>query len=266
MQEDLIVQRVVQIRQSQRCVGGRKLLLMMNDFLEQHNIQIGRDSLFEILRDNALLVRRRKRKAPRTTWSNHWFRRHPYRVKDFIATAPGQLWVSDVTYIRLKEHFAYLSLITDAYSHKIVGFCLSRDLGTAGCVNALKMALHFNLRQKNLIHHSDRGVQYCCNEYVGILERENILISMTPDSDPRKNAIAERINGILKSELLQLVYNSFEEASEGIDKAVTIYNSQRLHSSIDMLTPQQAHHLRGEIKKRWKTYYKKRKEAPLPMI
>lgn len=266
MQKDLILQRVIQIRQSQRCVGGRKLLLMMNDFLKQHNIQIGRDTLFDILRENALLVRRRRRKTPRTTWSDHWYRRHPYRIKDFIATAAGQLWVSDVTYIRVQEHFAYLSLITDAYSHKIVGFCLSKDLGTAGCVDALKMALQFNSRKKNLIHHSDRGVQYCCNEYVAILKKRGILISMTPDGDPRKNAIAERVNGILKAELLQLTYSSFEEASQSIYQAVAIYNGQRLHSSINMLTPEQAHHLEGEIKKRWKTYYKKRKEALRPMI
>jgi len=261
---DLVVQEVSRIRKAQKRVGTRKLLRMMTTFLEHHAIGIGRDTLFDLLRENGLLIRKRRRSKPLTTWSRHWFKKYPNLIQGFIPTNPNQLWVSDITYIVVGDDFAYLSLITDAYSRKIVGFYLCKDLSAKGCINALKMAFKSNPNHLNLIHHSDRGSQYCCADYVHLLEKHHARISMTQSGDPLENAIAERVNGILKDELLDSEYTAFEEAQKGIATAIVTYNYQRLHLSVDMLTPAQAHHLEGEIKKHWKNYYQKRKEA-LPM-
>jgi transposase InsO family protein len=258
---DLVVQEVSRIRKAQKRVGTRKLLKMMDTFLEHHAIGIGRDTLFDLLRENGLLIRKRRRSKPLTTWSRHWFKKHPNLIEGFIPTSPNQLWVSDITYIVIGDDFAYLSLITDAYSRKIVGFYLCKDLSAKGCINALKMAFKNNPNHARLIHHSDRGSQYCCADYVHLLEKNHARISMTQSGDPLENAIAERVNGILKEELLESNYTAFEEAQKSVATAIVTYNYQRLHLSIDMLTPAQAHHLEGEIKKHWKNYYQKRKEA-----
>ena len=175
--------------------------------------------------------------------------------------APNLLWVSDITYIVVADGFAYLSLITDAYSKKIVGFYLSQTLEASGAVKALQMALKGCKEVTQLIHHSDRGVQYCCTDYVTMLNQEKIRISMTENSDPLENAIAERVNGILKDELLEERYASFETAQKGVAKAVSVYNSLRPHSSCGMLTAQAAHQQKGALKKHWKTYYKKKEVA-----
>jgi len=259
---DLLLQEVTQIRQRQPRVGCRKLQVMLQGFAHQHSIEAGRDKLFGILRNAGLLIRRRRSKKPQTTWSYHWLRKYPNLVEGFIPNAAGQLWVSDITYICIKEDFGYLSLITDAYSRKIVGYCLSKYLTATGCVKALQMALQSKSGREGLIHHSDRGVQYCCHDYISLLNKELIGISMTQDGNPLHNAIAERVNGILKAELLQTRYDNFNEATECISKAITTYNNERLHSSINMLTPNQAHHLNGDIKRLWKNYYPKRKEVP----
>jgi len=259
---DLVIQEVMRIRQSQKRVGARKLFKMMQAFLGRHGIEMGRDRLFDLLRANGLLIRKRKRNKPLTTWSRHWFRKYPNLIAGFIPMGPNLLWVSDITYITIDEDFAYLSLITDAYSRKIVGFYLSATLSASGCVYALKSALKSNPAHDGLIHHSDRGSQYCCTDYVGVLEKENVAISMTQSGDPLENAVAERVNGILKEELLESNYPTFEEAQKKVATAIITYNYQRLHLSIDMLTPAQAHHLQGEIKKHWKNYYHQRKEAP----
>jgi putative transposase len=261
---ELMIQEVMRLRQSQKKVGGRKLLLMLGTFLKQHRLIIGRDRLFDVLRQNGLLNRKRRSKKPRTTWSYHWLRRYPNLIQEFIPKSAGQLWVSDITYICIGEDFGYLSLITDAYSRKIVGYYLSVDLCAEGCLRALKMALESDCPGNELIHHSDRGVQYCCTDYVAVLVNHNIRISMTQSGNPLDNAIAERVNGILKTELLENNYNNFEEAANNIDSAIGTYNNERLHSSIDMLTPRQAHHLKGVIKRRWKNYYHKKKEVPVP--
>ena len=173
---------------------------------------------------------------------------------------PNRLWVSDITYIRIGEGFGYLSLITDAYSHLIVGYHLSRDLGAAGPINALKKALKKLPADHCLIHHSDRGIQYCCTDYVEILTDYGIMISMTEHSDPRENPVAERVNGILKDGLLEPNYDNFKLATEGLKNGVQIYNYERPHSSIDMLMPIVAHSMTGPIKKRWKNYCKERKQ------
>ena len=262
--EELIVQEVLRHRKLMKRLGGRKLLVLMQNFMQQHALGMGRDAFFDLLRENGLLIRRRHRK-PHTTNSNHWLRKYPNLIEGFIPTAPNQLYVSDITYIRLHNEFAYLSLITDAYSHKIVGFCLCENLSAKGCVNALKMALKSLPEQHRLIHHSDRGVQYCSSEYVALLEKEHIRISMTQTGNPRENPMAERVNGILKDELLDDVFPSLSVAREEVAIAISIYNFQRPHSSVDMLTPVEAHRSEGILKKRWKNYYPRKKETEVKM-
>jgi transposase InsO family protein len=249
------VQEVVRIRKTQQKVGARKLLLMMQPFFEAHQLQIGRDAFFDLLREQGLLIRKTRRSKPKTTWSDHWLRKYPNLIKAIIPTAANQLWVSDITYIHLADSFAYLSLITDAYSRKVVGFCLSEDLSAQGCMQALKMALSTTTNTEKLIHHSDRGVQYCSMDYVTLLKKRKVRISMTENGDPLENAIAERVNGILKEELLEEVYPCFSKAQQAVAIAISTYNFQRLHSSIDMLTPAQAHLQQGALKRHWKNYY-----------
>jgi putative transposase len=261
LQHDLILQEVLKIRKTLKRLGTRKLLFKMDGFMSEHHIEIGRDAMFDLLATHKLLIRKRKRRVPVTTFSDHWMRKYPNLIVDFIPTAPNQLWVSDITYITLKDDFAYLSLITDAYSRKIVGFYLSETLSADGCIKALQMALKNNPQLGRLIHHSDRGSQYCCADYVSILDKHFVKISMTQSGDPLENAIAERVNGILKDELLEKIYINYQEAKQAIAAAISIYNYQRPHSSIDMLTPVEAHLREGELKRRWKNYYSKKKEV-----
>ena len=229
----------------------------MQDFAKEHQLNLGRDALFDLLREHHLLIRSRKRNV-QTTFSRHRFKKYKNLVRDFVPLAPNLLWVSDITYIVVADGFGYLSLITDAYSRKIVGYYLSKTLEASGSINALLMALTGCEDVANLMHHSDRGVQYCCYDYVKILTDKSIKISMTENGDPLENAIAERVNGILKCELLQEKYKSFEDAKNSIEKAGNIYNTLRPHSSCDMLTPIEAHKKHGALKRHWKNYYKKK--------
>jgi len=216
--------------------------------------------MFSLLFERGLLVKKRKRRGCITTLSRHRFKKYPNIIRGFIPTAPNQLWVSDITYIHLTEGYTYLSLITDAYSRKIVGFYLSKDLSAQGSLRALKMALAGNPNIVGLIHHSDRGVQYCCEAYINLLQDNTIKISMTENGDPLENAIAERVNGILKQELLEEVYPSFEAAQKGVAVACSTYNHLRPHGSIDNLKPAEAHLLTGKISTRWKNYYQINKQ------
>lgn len=240
-------------------LGTRKLQHMIIPLLEQHGINIGRDKLFDLLADNGLLVRRRKRRKVATTDSNHPYRRYPNLIRGMEVLSAEQLWVSDITYISLREDFGYLSLVTDAYSRKIVGYCLYPTLKAEGPLQALEMALKQYSGKGQLIHHSDRGCQYCCGLYTQKLDHNNISISMTEKGDPYENAIAERVNGILKDEFgLERNFGSFTEAREAVDKAVQTYNNVRPHASCNYLTPEQAHHQQGALKLRWS---RRRKEA-----
>ena len=264
LQQELVIQQVLLIRERQKQVGTRKLFTMLQAFLCEHGISLGRDSLFALLADHGLLIRQRRRKVPRTTFSDHWMRKYPNLIDGLLVDAANKLWVSDITYVSTTDGFGYLSLITDAYSRRIMGFNLGKDLAAEGCVKALKMALKSLPATSNLIHHSDRGCQYCSAEYVTELAKKDIAISMTQNSDPRENAIAERVNGILKLELLDTVNCTFRETKQRIEQAVYIYNNERLHTSIDMLTPHQAHTMNGALKRRWKNYYtKKEKEVSM---
>ncbi len=255
LKEDLILQLVHEIRQSLPKLGARKLHYMINQKLTEHKLETGRDYLFGLLARHKLLIRNRKRRAI-TTDSRHWMRKYSNLVTELDLVRPEQLWVSDITYIGLINGFVYLSLITDAYSHKIVGYNLRKDLAAEGCLNALQMALvNHKSPFQSLIHHSDRGSQYCCKEYVDLLVANNIAISMTNNGDPYENAIAERLNGIIKSEFN--LYSSqfgFEETASMIEKTISAYNQLRPHGSCDYLTPEQAHQKSGILKKRWKNY------------
>jgi putative transposase len=262
-QEDIVIEEVLRHRKLQKRLGTRKLLGEMKEFLDSHKFKIGRDALFTLLNEKHLLVRRRRRSGPVTTLSKHHFRRYRNIIRDFVPTAPNQLWVSDITYIKVDEGFAYLSLITDAYSRKIVGYSLRENLSARGPLLALKMALLNNPEHEDLIHHSDRGVQYCCDEYVSLLLKSNIKISMTENGDPLENAIAERVNGILKQELLKDVYPDFHQAQKDIQIACSTYNYLRPHGSINNLKPIDAHQMQGLLKRRWKNYYRKRTEVSM---
>ncbi len=224
---------------------------------------MGRDHFFELLRKNKLLVRKTKRSVY-TTNSKHHFRRYPNLAKDFTPLKAHELWVSDITYIPLKNRFAYLFLITDAYSRKIVGFHVNDDMKVSSAVVALKKALAQKPMETIVMHHSDRGLQYCSNEYVALLEQHHALISMTQNGDPYENAIAERVNGILKTELISSSYDDIDKAALSIARAVIIYNYKRRHSSLDYQVPNDVHQQKGPQIKRWKNYYwhsKKKEET-----
>ena len=265
-ESDIIIDEVLRYRKNQKRIGTRKLLEEMQEFLAAHHFQIGRDAMFDLLSERGLLVTKRKRRGCITTLSKHRFKKYPNIIRDFIPVAPNQLWVSDITYIHLPNSFAYLSLITDAYSRKIVGFYLSKDLTAKGPLHALKMALQANPNVTGLIHHSDRGVQYCCDAYVKILKQKKIKISMTENGDPLENAIAERVNGILKGELLEEVFSNFQIAQREVAIACSTYNHLRPHGSIDNLKPAEAHLRSGELKKRWKNYWQSKKEKEVTMV
>ena len=257
--EELILDQVKQIREKHRRMGTRKLYQKLSPFLQANQIKMGRDALFRLLSAHNLLIRRRKRRV-QTTQSFHWLRKYPNLIKDFSPRAPNQLWVSDITYWKIAIGYVYISFITDAFSHKIVGYHLARTLEAVETIQALNMALADFEEQAlaQLIHHSDRGVQYCSGAYVERLKQYQVQISMTEQGDPLENPVAERLNGIIKEEYLyDLEVDSFEEAKKQLDQAVRLYNEERPHMSIDNHTPSQVHHASEHIqyKKKWKKYY-----------
>lgn len=262
--EDLLLQQIHLIRTQQPRCGGRKLLVMLQPFMQQHNIVMGRDNFFDLLHKNKLLVRKTKRNIY-TTNSKHHFRRYPNMAKDFVPMKAHELWVSDITYIPLKNRFAYLFLITDAYSRKIVGHYVSDDMKVSSAVVALKKALAQKPMETIVIHHSDRGIQYCSTEYVNLLQQHSAIISMTQSGDPLENAIAERVNGILKTELISSYYEDIHHASTHISRCITVYNFKRRHSSLNWQIPAEVHLQKGPQIRRWKNYYSLRKNKEINM-
>lgn len=252
--EQIMLQQIDLIRKQQPRCGGRKLFIMLQPFFNQHNIHIGRDKFFELLKRNKLLIRRTKRSV-HTTNSKHHFYRYPNLVKGFTPLKAHELWVADITYIPLKERFAYLFLITDAYSRKIVGFHISDDMKVSSATLALKKALAQKPPETIVIHHSDRGIQYCSTAYVQLLQQHHAHISMTQNGDPYENAIAERVNGILKTELINSCYTDIDAASIHISRCITIYNYRRRHSSLNWQIPDDVHKQQGPQIRRWKNYY-----------
>jgi putative transposase len=253
---EILLQLVAKERKLMPRIGGRKLLLRIQPHMPAE-LDLGRDSFFDFLRDHCLLIRKRRYRV-RTTYSNHWMHKYQNLIKGFIPEKAHQLWVSDITYIETLEGFGYLNLVTDAYSRKIVGWNIGATLEAKFTVKALQMALkQLPKGTTNIIHHSDRGVQYCCSDYVKILTKNHFQISMTENGNPRENAIAERVNGILKDEWLnQMKLTSLEGATKQLALIIQIYNQNRPHSSLDMNTPEYAHNQSIKFNKQWKHYYK----------
>jgi transposase InsO family protein len=258
LERAIIIDLVLHVRKEIPRIGARALHLMLHDQWEKQGIKCGRDRLIEILRQSDLLIYP-KRKYTQTTDSRHYFYKYPNLIKDLEIIRPEQLWVSDLTYIRVENEWNYVIFITDAYSRKIMGFRVDNNMKTTMCVQALDMALVARKApDQPLIHHSDRGVQYCSKGYVTrLLDQPNVEISMTENGDPLENAIAERVNGIFKDTYnMDQQFESLEQAQQAIAKMVDSYNNIRPHSSCDMMTPNEAHQCTGALKRRWKTYYK----------
>jgi len=217
--------------------GTRKIYKAIKPALIDLNIKLGRDSLFDILREYNMLISKKKASC-KTTDSYHHFHKYNNLLKDMEVSKPNQVWVSDITYIRTVKGFCYLALITDLYSRKIVGYDISDTLELTGCLRALKMALWQARPAGGLVHHSDRGVQYCSHLYVEELKKRKILISMTEENHCYENAVAERVNGILKDEFyLDQCFFSLDHACKAAKSAIEIYNSKRLHLSLGYKTP-----------------------------
>jgi len=235
-----VISLVRTIRNTMPKLGTRKLYFMLSDELKA--LKVGRDKLFRILKANHMLIKPKKRYHI-TTDSHHRFRKHKNNVSNIDIIRPEQVWVSDITYIGNRTNPFYLALITDAYSKKIMGYNVSNSLNVTGSIKALEMALrNRNYNEKPLIHHSDRGLQYCSNEYQDLLKTNNISSSMTEKYDPYENAIAERINGILKQEFDIAKYDTnFDVKQKIVNDAVKTYNQVRPHLSNSMLTPKEMH-------------------------
>jgi len=221
----------------------RKLKISLDDEFTKANLKVGRDTLFNVLRQHDMLTLR-KRYSARTTNSYHRFYKYSNIIKDIEVIRPNQVWVSDITYIRTIKGFCYLALITDMHSRKIVGYDLSDSLELKGCVRALEKAIYQAKNIKQLIHHSDRGIQYCSNVYTQILKRKKIDISMTEENHCYENALAERVNGILKDEFyLDQVFTDVAHAKRATKNAINLYNEIRLHLSLDYKTPNMVYKL-----------------------
>jgi len=239
--EDMVIKLVQDIRRYQPKLGGKKLYKLLRLDLNRLEGSIGRDKFFDILRKRGLLVKRRKKYAT-TTDSWHRFHKYKNKLRDKRLTGPNQAYVSDITYLRTRKGFVYLFLQTDAYSRKITGWDLSDSLAIDGAIRALKMTIRQCKTPKGVIHHSDRGIQYCCKEYVKILKGNKMEISMTEENHCYENAMAERVNGILKEEFL-LDETFADEASvlKAVKEAIQSYNTRRPHWSLNLCTPQQIH-------------------------
>jgi putative transposase len=256
MGREALVPLIKEIRKTQPKVGGRKLYKMLSVTIKNLDVPMGRDQFFDLLQEEGLLLRRRKRRV-RTTMSKHRMPVYPDLLKGTRIERPGQAMASDITYWAVPEGFYYVFLITDVCSHKIIGHHLAQSMDGAHALKALRMALGGSLHAlEGQIHHSDRGSQYCYSKYVNCLRSKGMRVSMTETSDPRDNAITERVNGILKNELMEhMVPATFTQAKEMLDEAVRIYNEERLHMSIDFEVPAKAHELKLRLPQRWKNYY-----------
>lgn len=251
----LVLDYVLELRLEAPHLGCQKLYEVCR-LRFKDRFPLGRDGFYRFLRENRLMLRIRRRKA-RTTFSNPESAFRPDLIKDLEVTGPNQVWVSDITYVWRREGFSYLFLLTDLYSHKIMGWVLADTLRHEHACEALKGAIgEAGVPLHGLIHHSDRGAQYTCFDYMKILAKEGILASRTEHGDPRENAVAERVNGILKQEWLSLYeFENEAQIRSVLEPAIDFYNTRRPHASNDMLTPVQAYAKKGVLKRRWKNYY-----------
>lgn len=243
-QHQTVVQLVREQRLIQPRVGTRKLHYMLKSSLTEYKIKMGRDALFHLLRQARLLVLPR-RSYHKTTHSHHRFYKHPNLLKaglhQVIPERPEEVWVADITYLPTQTQNTYLSLVTDAYSRKIVGYHVDAHMQTSAVGKALKMAVSTRRYGSALIHHSDRGIQYCSAEYQAIHQRHQITCSMTDGYDCYQNALAERVNGILKNEFLLNKPKDLEEARKMVKQSIKIYNEVRPHQSLKYKTPDAVH-------------------------
>ena len=243
-QEEIVLQLVHEKRKRQPKVGTRKLYYMLKNKFKDMGFIVGRDRLFKILENNGLLVKR-KRKYAITTNSSHRFRIYTNLIKGMVALGPNQVIVGDITYIETEQGFVYLALLTDLYSRKIIGYDLSKSLSIEGSLRALAMVLKQVKQTEGMIHHSDRGVQYCCNAYTKKLKDKGVSISMAEKGNPYENAVAERVNGILKIEfLLDQRFKTMEQAKASVKESIQIYNEERPHMSLGYMTPSEKYQVK----------------------
>ena len=240
--ESVILEMIMRERCLQPRLGGKKLYHMLGSDIHAIAPRFGRDKFFALLRKHGLLVER-KRLYRKTTNSYHHFHKYGNLIRNLSLDRPNRVWAADITYLRTDKGFVYLSLLTDMYSRKIVGWELSPSLSIEGSLATLKKALRENPIREGWIHHSDRGVQYCSHEYVKLLKKSTIGINMTEDNHCYENALAERVNGILKDEyLLDANFRDFAHAKKACKEAVELYNTRRPHLSLMYKTPWQVHH------------------------
>lgn len=235
-----VLDLVMNIRRKLPRLGTRKLYFLLKPDLIRQQIKLGRDGLFDLLRENRLLIEPR-RQYTKTTYSKHWMRKHPNLYQKLTVSRPEQAFVSDITYVESEQKVHYLSLVTDAYSRKIMGYELSDDMKTTSVVKALKKAIQGRHAENQLIHHSDRGLQYCAELYQNVLRENGIKPSMTDGYDCYQNALAERVNGILKQEFLLQKYKDRETLQKVLDESIYAYNHYRPHLSLGMKTPHEVH-------------------------
>lgn len=242
LQEEQVLSIVYGIRSRQPRVGCRKMVQEINRrLLHLGQSPMGRDRMFDLLRENQLLVRPLKRRVY-TTDSYHRFRTYKNLLKNVVPSGSNQAWAADITYLRHRKGFSYLFLLTDIYSRKIVGYNVSDNLAVEGALKALRMARRQSNLSESIIHHSDRGIQYCCDAYVSELKKHKMLISMTEVNHCYENAMAERVNGTLKNELmLGVVFLSHKQAILATKHAIEIYNNERWHDSLNYDTPSMRH-------------------------
>jgi putative transposase len=243
---ELVKKKVQKVRMSMPRIGTRKLHYLLEAELKELGVKIGRDGMFQFLREEHMLIKRRKNYT-KTTNSKHWLRKHPNLLPSQKLDKPEQVFVSDITYIKSKERTHYLSLVTDAYSRKIMGYHLSDDMYSENVVKALKMANNLSINTKGTIHHSDRGIQYCSTTYQNELIKNDMICSMTDGYDCYQNALAERINGILKEEFLFHKCKSGKQLNNLIKESIHIYNTKRPHLSLNMKTPEYIHEKAREV-------------------
>lgn len=237
-------------------IGARKLHGELREQFTEHGIKMGRDAFIGLMRSRGMLVRKTKRYHI-TTNSKHFFYTSPNRIKGLVINRSEQVWVSDITYIRIEGQHAYLALVSDAYSRKIMGWCIDTHMRAGLVKDALSMALdNTEFNRDAIIHHSDRGIQYCCPEFTEFAQKNGMLLSTTQKYDPYENAIAERINGILKYEFgLRKTLPNLTVARSMVREAVEIYNNERPHWSLDLEKPAVAHTRQAHVNK---TYGKKK--------
>ena len=242
MQQQTIKQLVDRERKQLPRIGTRKIHYLIKDDLRQQGLKFGRDKLFALMRYYDLQIKPRRRYV-QTTMSKHWLRRWPNIIKGIPVNHPDEIWVSDITYLKTEEGTCYLNMVTDAYSRKIVGYAVADNMETEDMIEALRMATaNKQYSQISTIHHSDRGMQYCSQEYELLTSNNNIKLSMTENSDPYENALAERMNRTIKEEFgidkklknRQMVYQLIEES-------IFLYNNKRPHLALQMKTPEQVY-------------------------